>query len=48
MISPAIEIAGLTRSFGKVEALRGLDVTVPQGSVCGFLGRNGAGAALCD
>lgn len=38
-----IEIAGLRKRFKDVEALRGLDVTVPEGAVCGFLGRNGAG-----
>lgn len=39
----AIEIQELTKTFGKQEALRGLSLTVPQGSICGFLGRNGAG-----
>jgi ABC-2 type transport system ATP-binding protein len=40
---PAIEIRGLTKNFGKVRALDGLDLTVRQGEVHGFLGPNGAG-----
>jgi len=39
----AIEIEGLTKSFGRVKALRGLDLTVPTGQVTGFLGPNGSG-----
>lgn len=38
-----IEVAGLHKSFGKFEALRGLDLTVRRGEVLGFLGPNGAG-----
>ena len=39
----AIEDEGLRKSFGKVQALRGVDLAVPQGSVCALLGPNGAG-----
>jgi ABC-2 type transport system ATP-binding protein len=39
----AIEATGLRKSFGKVKALDGLDLTVPGGSVCALLGPNGAG-----
>ena len=39
----AIEVEGLTKSFGRVKALRGLDLTVPTGQVTGFLGPNGSG-----
>ena len=39
----AIEVRGLTKDFGPVQALRGLDLEVPPGSVFGFLGPNGAG-----
>ena len=39
----AIEIEGLTKNFGAVQALRGLDLTVPKGQVTGFLGPNGSG-----
>jgi ABC-2 type transport system ATP-binding protein len=38
-----IEMRGLTKHFGEVKALRGLDLDVPPGSVFGFLGPNGAG-----
>lgn len=39
----AIETRGLTRRFGEVLAVDGLDLTVPRGGVFGFLGPNGAG-----
>lgn len=39
----AIETAGLWKRYDDVEALRGLDLQVPSGSIFGFLGRNGAG-----
>lgn len=38
-----IETAGLWKRYDDVEALRGLDVQVPRGSIFSFLGRNGAG-----
>jgi ABC-2 type transport system ATP-binding protein len=38
-----IEIDGLTKSFGRFTALRGLDLAVERGQVHGFLGPNGAG-----
>ena len=38
-----IETADLWKRYGGVEALRGLSLQVPAGSICGFLGRNGAG-----
>jgi ABC-2 type transport system ATP-binding protein len=38
-----IEAAGLTKSFGAVAALDGLDLAVAGGSVCALLGPNGAG-----
>jgi ABC-2 type transport system ATP-binding protein len=39
----AIAASGLTKNFGQVRALDGLDLTVTQGEVHGFLGPNGAG-----
>ncbi|MFE6870757.1 ATP-binding cassette domain-containing protein [Kitasatospora sp. NPDC057692] len=39
----AIEMAGVEKRFGATRALRGLDLTVPAGTVCGLLGPNGAG-----
>src|SRR6187549_3360063 len=38
-----IETAGLWKRYEDVEALRGLDLQVPSGSIFGFLGKNGAG-----
>jgi ABC-2 type transport system ATP-binding protein len=40
---PAILVEGLTKSFGEVHALRGIDLSVPRGTVLGVLGPNGAG-----
>jgi ABC-2 type transport system ATP-binding protein len=39
----AIWAEGLTKSFGTVHALRGIDLVVPRGTVLGVLGPNGAG-----
>jgi len=39
----AIFVEGLTKSFGDVHALRGIDLVVPRGTVLGVLGPNGAG-----
>lgn len=41
--TPIIEIRGLTRRFGRTEAVHGLDLIVPAGCCYGFFGRNGAG-----
>lgn len=43
MAENAIVVEGLRKNFGTVEALRGVDLTVPKGSVLGLLGQNGAG-----
>ena len=40
---PAVETARLHKSYGKVQALRGIDLRVETGSVFGLLGPNGAG-----
>jgi ABC-2 type transport system ATP-binding protein len=39
----ALMIRGLRKSYGKVRALRGLDLEVRRGEIFGFLGPNGAG-----
>ncbi|QCC46571.1 ABC transporter ATP-binding protein [Halobellus limi] len=39
----AIEIRDLRKSYGDVQALDGVDLTVPEGSFFGLLGPNGAG-----
>jgi len=36
-------VEGLVKSFGEVHALRGIDLSVPRGTVLGVLGPNGAG-----
>ena len=41
--TPAIETTGLTRVFGTVRAVDGLDLRVEAGKFFGFLGPNGAG-----
>lgn len=38
-----IEIEGLTKSYGRFQALKGVDMSVRKGEVHGFLGPNGAG-----
>jgi ABC-2 type transport system ATP-binding protein len=40
---PAIAVRGLRKSFGEIEAVRGVDFEVAPGEVFGFLGPNGAG-----
>jgi daunorubicin resistance ABC transporter ATP-binding subunit len=39
----AIEVRGLRKAYGRVQALSGVDLEVPRGSVLGLLGPNGAG-----
>ena len=39
----AVEIIGLHKSFGKVKAVDGLDLTIEKGQVFGLLGPNGSG-----
>jgi ABC-2 type transport system ATP-binding protein len=43
MTKPAILVEGLTKSYGDVEALKGVDFEVPEGTIFGLLGPNGAG-----
>ena len=38
-----LRITGLCKRFGDKEVLKGLDLTVPEGSIFGFIGVNGAG-----
>ena len=40
---PALEVLGLSKRFGPVEAVQALSFSVPRGQVTGFLGPNGAG-----
>src|SRR5712691_11103756 len=43
MSRPAVEANGLRKAFGEVQALDGLSLAVPAGSVLGLLGPNGSG-----
>src|SRR5579863_1025358 len=43
MGEPAIEVSGLRKSFGKKEAVAGVDLKIAAGSLAGLVGPNGAG-----
>lgn len=43
MADNSITVKGITKSFGDVHALRGIDLHAPAGKVLGLLGPNGAG-----
>lgn len=40
---PAVETCDLRKRYGTTDALSGLTLVVPRGSICGLLGRNGSG-----
>ena len=40
---PVISVSGLTKDYGEVQAVRGIDFEVARGETFGFLGPNGAG-----
>ena len=42
-MTAVIEVAGLSRHYGKVKAVENVSFTVEQDAICGLLGRNGAG-----
>src|SRR3954465_3558672 len=42
-LEPAIEVRGLRKSYGALEAVGGIDFRVERGEVFGLLGPNGAG-----
>jgi branched-chain amino acid transport system permease protein len=41
--APVLEVQGLTRSFGGVIALNGVDLVIPRAAIVGLIGPNGAG-----
>jgi len=44
----AIEIRGLCKSFGSKQAVSGMNMTVPQGAIYGFIGENGSGKSTTE
>ncbi|MBT4530194.1 MAG: ATP-binding cassette domain-containing protein [Phycisphaerae bacterium] len=42
-MTTAIELVGVSKSYGSTKAVHQLDLHIPKGSMCGFLGPNGAG-----
>ncbi len=44
----AIEIRGLSKNFKQKQAVAGLDMTVPVGSIYGFIGENGSGKSTTE
>jgi ABC-2 type transport system ATP-binding protein len=40
---PALELSGVSKTYGVFEAVRNLSFSVEKGTICGFLGPNGAG-----
>ncbi len=44
----AIEIRNLSKNFGKKQAVNGLNMTVPEGAIYGFIGENGSGKSTTE
>ncbi|MCM1367993.1 MAG: ATP-binding cassette domain-containing protein [Roseburia sp.] len=44
----AIEIRNLSKNFGDKQAVNGLNMTVPQGAIYGFIGENGSGKSTTE
>ena len=44
----AIEIKNLTKRFGSKQVLNGLNMTVPEGAIYGFIGENGSGKSTTE
>ena len=44
----AIEIRNLTKNFGHKQAVNGLNMTVPEGAIYGFIGENGSGKSTTE
>ncbi len=44
----AIEIRNLTKTFGEKRAVDGLNMTVPEGAIYGFIGENGSGKSTTE
>lgn len=46
-VAMVIEVEGLRRSYGSIEALKGISFAVEGGGIVGLLGPNGAGKSTC-
>lgn len=44
----AIEIRNLCKNFNQKQALQGLNMTIPQGAIYGFIGENGSGKSTTE
>lgn len=44
----AIEIRNLSKNFGRKQAVKGLNMTVPMGAIYGFIGENGSGKSTTE
>ena len=44
----AVEIKNLSKNFGHIQAVCGLDMTVPMGAIYGFIGENGSGKSTTE
>lgn len=45
---PLLEMRNITKSFGKFQALKGVDLTVFSGEIHALMGENGAGKKYPD
>src|SRR4026209_306716 len=43
MTAPLLSIRGIETFYGKIQALRGVDLDIPQGEIVTLIGSNGAG-----
>lgn len=46
-MAPLLDVKGLTKHFGGVKAVQGVDLTVEKGSITALIGPNGAGKTTC-
>src|SRR5688572_18748596 len=46
-MEPALRLRRLTKAFGLVRAVDGLDLDLPRRTTCGFIGPSGAGKTTC-